>query len=173
MELEMSDLATILQHTPIWVYALFLALLALGLISLRTRSVKIWRPLVAPVVFFAWGVYGLVLRLDASALLPLYWTGAAVVAAVLAWYGTNLDSMEPDPASGRVRIVGSAFPLVRNMVLFFAKYAIGVAIAQAATEQQTLYSLDVAVSGISLGYFAGWLLRFAQRYRRAVVAVAE
>lgn len=169
----MTDLVTILQHTPAWVYVLFVVLLGLGLVSLKSRTVKIWRPLIAPAVFIAWGVYGLVLRMDASALLPLYWAGAAGIAALLTWYGTNLDGMEPDPAQGRVRIEGSAFPLVRNMVLFFAKYAIGVAIAEAALDTQTLYSLDVAVSGLSLGYFSGWLLRFGQRYRHAQTAVAN
>lgn len=169
----MANLMTILQHTPVWVFVLFAVLLALGLISLRTRTVKTWRPLVAPAVFILWGIYGLMVRLDASALLPLYWACAALVAAALAWYGTNLDTMEPDPARGQVRIEGSAFPLVRNMVLFFAKYAISVAIAQSAANLQMLYAFDVAVSGISLGYFAGWLLRFAQRYRRAqAVAVS-
>lgn len=163
----MSDLVTILQHTPVWVYVLFAVLLALGLVSLRTRTVKLWRPLVAPIVFIIWGIYGLAVRLDASALLPLYWAGAAAIAAALAWYGTDLGTTEPDPASGQVRIMGSAFPLVRNMTLFFSKYAIGVAIAQTAFDLQTLYALDVAVSGISLGYFTGWLLRFAQRYRQS------
>jgi hypothetical protein len=169
----MENLLTILQHTPIWVFVLFAALLALGLVSLRTRTVKTWRPLVAPAVFILWGVYGLIVRLDVSALLPLYWAGAALMAAALAWYGTNLDTMAPDPAQGRVRIAGSAFPLVRNMVLFFAKYAIGVAIAQSAADMQTLYALDVTVSGISLGYFAGWLLRFTQRYRRSQAAAVS
>lgn len=79
-------------------------------------------------------------------------------------------SSQPDPAQGRVRIEGSAFPLVRNRVLFFSKYAIGIAIAYAAFGMEVLYPLDVAVSGVSAGYFAGWLMRFAQRYRRGVVA---
>lgn len=166
------DLISILQHTPVWVYVLFAVLLVLGLVSLRTRTVKFWRPLVAPAVFIAWGIYGLLLRLDASALLPLYWAGAAALAAGLAWYGTSLETMAPDPASGQVRIMGSAFPLIRNMVLFFSKYAVGVAVAQRAADLQTLYAVDVAVSGISLGYFAGWLLRFAQRYRQSRAAAA-
>lgn len=162
---------TILQNTPTWVFILFAILLALGLIGLKTRTVKVWRLLVAPAVFILWGLYGLALRLDGSGLLPLYWTAAAVLSAFLAWYGTNLDSMEPDPAQRRVRISGSAFPLIRNMVLFFAKYAIGVAIGYALLDGQALYPLDVAVSGVSAGYFIGWLLRFAQRYRRGAVAV--
>lgn len=161
----MLNLITILQHTPAWVYVLFAILLALGLVSLRTRTVKVWRLLVAPGVFIIWGVYGLLLRLDAPAPLPVYWASAAVIAALFAWYGTNLDTMEPDPAQRRVRITGSAFPLIRNMVLFFAKYAVGVAIAYAVFDTQILYAFDVAVSGVSLGYFAGWLLRFGQRYR--------
>ncbi len=161
---------TILQHTPAWVFALFAILLALGLISLRTRTVKVWRLLVAPAVFILWGVYGLLARLDAAGLLPLYWAGAAALAALLAWQGTNLATMEPDPAQGRVRILGSTFPLIRNMVLFFAKYATGVAIGFAAFDLQSLYAIDVAVSGVSAGYFAGWLLRFNQRYRGSAVA---
>lgn len=162
----------ILQNTPDWVYLLFGILLALGLVSLRTRTVKIWRVLVAPAVFILWGIYGLLLRLDGTGLLPLYWTGAAAVAALLAWYGTNLDAMEPDPAQGRVHVAGSVFPLARNMVLFFAKYTIGIAIAYAAFDRHVLYAVDVAVSGVSVGYFAGWLLRFGQRYRRVAATAA-
>lgn len=161
----MPNLVTILQNTPAWVYALFAILLALGLISLKTRTVKVWRPLVAPAVFIAWGIYGLLVRLDDSGLLPLYWAVAAAASAFFAWYGTNLNTILLDPAQGRVRIEGSVFPLVRNMVLFFAKYAVGVAIAYAVLEMQVLYALDVAVSGVSVGYFVGWLLRFGQRYR--------
>lgn len=168
-EPEMPSPVIILQNTPTWVYALFAILLALGLVSLKTRTVKVWRPLVAPIVFIAWGIYGLALRLDGSGLLPLYWAGAAVIASLLAWYGTNLDTMEPDPVRKLVRIRGSVFPLARNMTLFFAKYAIGIAIAYAAFDRPLLYALDVAVSGLSLGYFLGWLLRFGQRYRRSAI----
>jgi hypothetical protein len=164
---------TILHNTPTWVFVLFVILLALGLISLRTRTVKVWRLLVAPIVFIIWGVYGLWLRLDVAGLLPVYWASAAAIAALFAWYGTNLDTMAPDPAQGRVRIEGSTFPLVRNMALFFAKYAIGIAIAQAVLDLQTLYALDVAISGVSLGYFVGWLLRFGQRYRQPGTATAS
>lgn len=166
----MPDFLTILENTPAWVYALFAVLFALGLVSLRTRTVQVWRLLVAPAVFIVWGVYGLLLRFDGAALLPLYWAGAAAAASALAWYGTNLDSMEPDPAHGRVRMEGSLFPMARNMVLFFAKYALGIAIGFAILDRQVLYALDVAVSGVSVGYFAGWLLRFRQRYRRGVLA---
>jgi hypothetical protein len=166
------EMLNILQNTPAWVYLLFGILLALGLVSLRTRTVKIWRVLVAPAVFILWGIYGLVLRLDGTGLLPLYWTVAAAVAALLAWYGTSLDTMKPDPAQGRVHMEGSVFPLVRNMALFFAKYTIGVAIAYAAFDRQILYTLDVAVSGVSVGYFAGWLLRFGQRYRHVAATAA-
>jgi hypothetical protein len=159
----------ILQNTPAWVFALFVILLALGLVSLRTRTVKVWRVLVAPVVFIVWGVYGLLTRLDAGGALPLYWAAAATIALLLAWYGTDLDAMETDPAHSRVRVPGSAFPLIRNMSLFFAKYVIGIAIGFAVFERQALYPFDVAVSGVSVGYFAGWLLRFGQRYRRGAV----
>lgn len=61
--------------------------------------------------------------------------------------------------------------VLRNLrrSLFFAQYAVAVAIAQAAFDIDTLYALDVVISGVSLGYFAGRLLRFSQRYRRAKV----
>ncbi|MFN4164258.1 MAG: DUF6622 family protein [Ferrovibrio sp.] len=165
----MPSLATILQNTPVWVFVLFAILLALGLIGLRTRTVKVWRLLVAPAVFIAWGVYGLLLRLDASAVLPVYWAAALAIASLGAWYGTNLDSMQPDPAQRRVRVEGSVFPLLRNMVLFFAKYAIGISIGFGLSDPMTLYPVDVAVSGVSAGYFIGWLLRFAQRYRKGAI----
>ncbi|MGY4155485.1 hypothetical protein ACVINW_001327 [Bradyrhizobium sp. USDA 4461] len=163
----MLNLATILQHTPTWVYALFAVLLILGALSLRPRTVEVWRLLIVPVVFIAWGMYGLLLRLDASTSLPFYWGTSALVAALLAWFGTNLGSMQPDPARGRVYLEGSVVPLARNMILFFAKYSIGIALAYGLYDRQVLYPLDAVISGISAGYFVGWLLRFTQRYRQA------
>ncbi len=163
----MPDILTVLQHTPTWVFALFGVLLVLGLQSLKPRTVAVWRVLIVPAVFIAWGLYGLAVRSSISPELPWFWVGAACVAAVGSWLVTNLDSMRPEPAYGRVHLEASAFPLVRNMVLFFAKYCIGIAIAYAIVDRQALYPFDVAISGLSAGYFAGWLARFAQRYRSA------
>jgi membrane associated rhomboid family serine protease len=60
-------------------------------------------------------------------------------------------------------------PLVRNAVIFVARYALAVAAAFAATAtaHAQLVAWDVAVSGLATGYFVGWLARFARARRTA------
>jgi hypothetical protein len=161
----MPDILSIFQRTPVWVFALFVVLFFLGLQSLRSRTVAIWQVLIVPSVFIAWGIYGLAVRSSTSSLLPWCWAGAVCLSALTSWVFTNLDSMKRDPAHGNVRLEASAFPLFRNMVLFLAKYGVGIAVAYSAFDRRTLYPLDVVISGLSAGYFVGWLMRFAERYR--------
>jgi hypothetical protein len=57
-------------------------------------------------------------------------------------------------------------PLIRNVLIYSAKYGLGVAVAIAPASKPDLAVWDIAVSGASAGYFLGWLLQFASAYRR-------
>ena len=46
----------ILIHTPPWVWILLAYLVWQGIKSMRPRKAPIWRALIVPVVFIAWGV---------------------------------------------------------------------------------------------------------------------
>src|SRR5579863_140752 len=108
----------ILLHTPWWVFAVFASLLALGLQALRPRVVALWRLLLTPAIFIAWGLVSLALRLAPAspitgALLVLDWLAAAAAGGALAWTTTRPAAMRVE-ATG-IAVPGSAVPLVRNM----------------------------------------------------------
>jgi uncharacterized protein DUF6622 len=156
----------VLLHTPWWVFAVFALLLVFGVQALRPRVVPLWRLLVTPGVFITWGLVSLVLRLTPSSPLVLPdWLVAAAVGGVLAWITVRPARMRIE-ATG-IAVPGSALPLVRNMLIFSAKYALSVAAVLAPAQQPHLALWDIAVSGASAGYFLGWLAQVALVYRRA------
>jgi hypothetical protein len=167
MELVMTALVDILQNTPWWVFVLFVVLLVLGAQALRPRTISLWRLLVIPAVFIAWGVASLVQQLtQSSSYLVADWLVGAALGAVLLWFaGRPIPIRTERP--GVVGVAGSALPLARNMLIFFAKYGLGVAAAVNPAEREHLAIWGIAVSGMSSGYFLAWLAVFAVAYQRA------
>ncbi len=149
-------LLVVLQNTSWWVFALFALLMWLGLQALRPRTLPIWRLLMTPAVFIGWGITSLA----ASPLLLVDWSVTALIGAAIAWATSGHFKID----RGRVSLPGNAFPLVRNLLIFSAKYGLAVT---AAISHSNLAVWDIAVSGASAGYFVGWLLRLASAYRQA------
>lgn len=162
----MPDLMTVLQNTPRWVFVLFAALLFVGVRSLRSRSSPLWQVLATPAIFIVWGVYGVMLRSELATLYAWIWLAAVAVSGGFSWALTDLSGIEFEQRGSQIRQQGSTFPLVRNMVLFGAKYAVGLAIGYSLFARESLYVVDVAISGVSAGYFIGWVARLAERYRK-------
>jgi hypothetical protein len=167
MEVSMFALALgVLQHTPWWVFALFALLVVLGIQALRPRVISLWRLLVTPTVFIGWGIFSLFLRLDVSAAPFVFdWLATALAGGALAWITLRSDAMRIE-ANGIAR-PGSILPLVRNLLIFSAKYALAVAALFNPAHRLELAFLDVAVSGASAGYFLGWVAQLALLYRRS------
>jgi hypothetical protein len=162
----MSIFLTIVRNTPWWVFVLFALLLALGVQALRGRVISVWRLLVTPAIFIGWGVTSVALQLVNSPILIVDWMVAAAIGAAIAWTTTRLDEVRIDRARQRVSLPGSALPLIRNLLIFSAKYGSAVAVAIAPASRASLAFWDIAVSGASAGYFLSWLARFASAYRR-------
>jgi hypothetical protein len=160
----MTAIYNILLNTPWWVLALFAVLVLLGIQALRPRTVPVWRLLVVPIIFIAWGIVSLV-RQSSSSFLLFDWLLAAAVGGALARITTRPGEMRIERAG--VALPGSVLPLARNMLIFFAKYALAAAAATTPAQRAQLAVWDIAVSGLSAGYFLGWLVHFALVYRRA------
>jgi hypothetical protein len=161
----MTQIINILLNTPWWVFALFVMLVLLGVQALRPRTIPVWRLLITPGVFIAWGLISLTLQPSvSSSFLWLDWLAAAAIGCTIAW----LTTRAPDIQRASIVVVpGSAVTLVRNMVIFAAKYGLAVAAAIAPAQRQQLALWDVAVSGASAGYFLGWLAILGLAYWRA------
>jgi len=161
----------IVTNTPWWVFVLFALLVMLGVQALSRRTMPLRRAFITPAVFIAWGLVGLALALRVTAAVIPAWALAAVAGGVLAWISVRLDGLAVDRDRASVELPGSVLPLIRNMVIFAAKYALAVAMAMQPALRPELLPWDMAVSGAAFGYFVGWTLRFALSYRRAAALV--
>jgi hypothetical protein len=169
----MPTLIAVLQHTPWWVFALFALLVRFGVQALTPRRVAVPRLLIVPFVFFAWGLWSLAMRSVAQPLLAADWAAFGIAGLAIGWWTSRLDDVRIDRVTGTVALPGSAVPLVRNLTIFATKYALAVAMTLAPSWRAQIVSWDVAVSGLSAGYFAAWMLRFAQSYRDAGAAAVQ
>jgi hypothetical protein len=168
----MSVVVPILSHTPPWAFAVLAILVFFGVRGLRERTMSVWRLLVVPAVFIAWGGVSLSIRAGAAPALLVAWLAAAAAGFAIGWLTTRLNNAALDRAAGRVRVPGSPVPLLRNLSIFLVKYALAAASAIMPGLAASLAPWDIGVSGLAAGYFLGWLARFALRYRGAATAMA-
>jgi hypothetical protein len=69
----------IVQHTPLWDFALLAVLIFLGIQALQPRTVPIWRLLTVPAANIVSGVVSLLATATASPLLAVDWLITAAV----------------------------------------------------------------------------------------------
>jgi len=117
---------SIIQHTPIWVWALLAALVALGLVQTQTREMTLSRAALLPVIMVTLSVVGVVSRFGVHALPLLAWAGGAAMAIATAhslrvWRGTIWSA-----STSRFQMPGSWLPLALILVLFVVKYTVSV-----------------------------------------------
>ena len=160
----MNQLLQIFAQTPIWVGGLFVLIVLAGIQAAKPRVLPAWRLVIVPAVFAVWGVASLVLRPDLTPVLLLDWAALAAFGLYGAKRDRGLEALRIDRAAGQVTVGGSVVPLVRTLAIFFAKYAISIALFAAPQAHAVLSLLDLAISGMSAGYFIGWLWRFARLY---------
>jgi hypothetical protein len=153
----------ILEHTPVWVWVVFGAIVLLGLQQTRTRDVSIARATVLPVVMIVLSLSGV---LGAFAHVPLAWAAWAVgVGLTLTFAGKAVAargasrSVQP----GHLRIPGSFVPIALILAVFITKYAAGVTLA-INPSLATNTSVAVALS-LVYGAFSGLFLARAQSLR--------
>ena len=159
-----AGITGILNGTPWWVYAVFIFLVASGIQALRPRSWPFARIAAAPLAFTAWGIASLLLAPSISASLVLTWLAAAGSASGLALITWRSDRVSIDRATRRISLPPSWAPLARYLAIFAAKYAISVAMILNPAARESLAFWDIAVSGLSAGYFLGWLAYLAAVY---------
>lgn len=117
----------ILQHTPLWVWGLLLALLALGLTQTRPRKVPRARLLALPLSLLALGVWTMAPTFVNHSVCLLVWLFMLVI---LGYAGLRLPlprGAQWHAATARLWLPGSWFPLALILTIFGLRYAMGVA----------------------------------------------
>lgn len=172
MEIFRGYAIGILSHTPLWVGALLALLVWLGSLGLKRRRMALRRVAIVPVVFILWGLAGLAGRpFDAAAIATL-WLGGLIAGVALGFVtGPRLAGV--DRMRREVELPASRWPLARNLIIFFAHYALIVTAAIPTTHKALLLQADIAVSSASAGYFIGWAAALLRQYRVAPVLPAS
>ncbi|WP_333802929.1 DUF6622 family protein [Sulfurospirillum sp.] len=119
----------ILQHTPLWVYVLFFVLLILGWMQSRDRLVPYFRAFILPCIMMLFSIYGVVSAFGMSIGIVAWSIGMMIVLAlgirIRVFY--NAVFMEEHKAFA---IKGSWLWLALMMIIFWLKFAVGVALAR-------------------------------------------
>ena len=150
MALILSYATGILLNTPLWVYGLLALLIWLGSRGLNPRAVGLRRIAIVPAIFILWGLSGLLGRpFDTAAIAGLWLAGAGGGAMIGLLTGPRLAGA--DRARGRVDLPASWWPLLRNLIFFFAHYALNVTAAILPAMAADLQRAGIAVSGASAG----------------------
>jgi hypothetical protein len=154
----------VLVHTPPWVWILLAYLVWQGIQSMQPRKVPIWRALIVPVVFIAWGVSRIGFGHQASQWPLLAWIAAALVLLPLGVLTPR--PFDVDHKTGEIIRPGSAFALIRNLVVFGLQYTVSVISAIDAGDRALAIIVGRAISGATAGYFFGSMIALLIAYRR-------
>ena len=156
----------ILQHTPVWVWALFCGLFLFGLYQRRTLQISRARATIFPLAMMGLSFSGL---LSALGLAPVclgawvigLWLASQVAAPLVEARGATWSA-----ATGRYRVPGSWAPLAMILGVFLVRYSGGVTLAV----NPHLLSNTVFAGGLSLvyGFFAGLFWARARSLHRLV-----
>jgi hypothetical protein len=154
----------ILVHTPPWVWVLLAYLVWQGIKAMQPRTVPIWRALIVPVVFIVWGISRIGFGHQDSAWPLLAWIAAAL--ALLPLGVLTPRPFDVDHRTGEIIRPGSAFALIRNLVVFTLQYTVSVISAIDADDRAVAFIVGRAISGATAGYFFGSMIALLLAYRR-------
>jgi len=146
-------LLQIVQHTPLWVWALLVALVAYGLSQARDREVGLARITIVPLVLLALSFSGVVSTFAHATIAILAWAAGVVAAIALGRPLLKVRGASWSPEAGRLHVPGSWLPLALMLALFLLKYGVGVTLAlNHAMATDTLFG---AACGLAYGSFSG------------------
>ena len=122
-------LIAIVRHTPVWVWGLLAALVALGLAQTRDREMSLTRVTILPLAMIALSLSGV---FSAFGHLPLALGGWAAGVGAALGFGRRFIAARGaawSPRSATLHVPGSWLPLVLIVALFLLKYFAGASLA--------------------------------------------
>ena len=122
-------IVNILSHTPVWVWGLLAALVALGFSQTRQRHLAPWRLLMLPLVLLGLGLWSMAPGFMALPLSALVWLAALGAGVALLAGRPAPAGAEWLPAEQRLQLPGSWIPMLLILVIFSLRYAANVGMA--------------------------------------------
>ena len=155
--MEIQMIPGILEHTPSWVWMVFLALTFLGLSQTRTRDVSRARVTLLPAAMVLLSLSGVLNAFSQVPLALAAWIAGFVLSLTLAGRTLAVRDASWSSRTRRIRIPGSWLPVTLILGLFVTKYVAGVCLAinPSLATNTALASLLSLVYGSFSGLFWG------------------
>jgi len=150
----LEPIASIVSHTPAWVFVVFAGLILIGLRQLQPRIVSRRRLVVLPLLIAVYSLYGVAMTSHYSPLALAVWLVAVAAAFLLTRLSPPAGAVSE--TAGTVRVPGSWVPMVVIVGLFSARYAYNVILAM-HPEMQLAIGFTTLFSAL-FGFLGGLLL---------------
>lgn len=159
-------LTQIFSHTPLWVYGLLAGLVGLGWQQSRNRHVQKILAFVVPVVMVVLSFIGVYSSFGWQRITLSIWLAALVGVAVMGDRYFPLKGVYYQTVERRFYVPGSWLPLAVILLIFFAKYAVGVM----AGLHDPLLDNQFFIGGLSFLYggLSGFFVARAWGFSRAL-----
>jgi hypothetical protein len=154
-------LVQILKGTPTWVFGLFFALLVIGFLQTRSRTVSVGRLALLPAAFIAFSLYGVIAAFGPHATDLLAWAAGIGTAVMIGRLLKQRSRARWDASERLFHVPGSWMPLTLMMTVFFARYAIAVSMAmRPGLTREALFAVGASlVYGLLSGSFLARALK--------------
>lgn len=146
----------ILQHTPHWVFGLFIGLVFLGYSQTKTRLLSVKRLIIFPIVMLSLSALGIASSFGVHLLSFAMWLCGTVLAFAITYWMASPSGVHYLKNERVFSVPGSWLPMVLIMVIFFTKYTVGVLLV---LHPETVHTGTFIVSacllfGLSSGFFS-------------------
>lgn len=164
MQSSNSPLLAILAHIPLWVWAILALLVALGVKQSRDQWLPRTRLALLPMIWLAYGAWGVHSAFGASAQTLLPWAMSLALSLMLMQIIGVPSGSRFDDARQQFFVPGSWLPMALMLGLFVAKFALGLNLA---LKPELAANAAVSMSFSALfGALAGGLLGRARNILR-------
>jgi hypothetical protein len=144
----------ILIHTPLWVYGLFIVLVAFGLQQTRSRNVNAVLAYLLPLAMIALSLAGINSSFGIKPAPIAMWAIGLLIVTVIRFKHFRDDRVTFTRASRSFFIPGSWTPFFVIMAIFFTKYVF--AVIQAFDAEIVTTEAFVAALSLAYGCFSGY-----------------
>ena len=163
-----------LQHTPAWVFPFVAVVLAFGIYNLRAREIAARRLVAFPLVMLGLSLSNSIATAAPPAFAAAAWIATAALGGVLGWAMTG-PPLGFDPLRRRLKVAGSAVPLVVTIAIVVLRYAFGYAYGRYpelrgdSALALELTAAGALLTGVTFGRYGrlGWWALRARKERTA------
>lgn len=140
---------TFITKTPLWVWVVFIYLLFIGVKSLKTHVVPVWKMFVLPLFFM---VIKYKVFLSPSVVRHLFFMS---IGGLVGFFLTKDLPIKILKAKKSIEIPGNYLTLIFVMSFFFMKYTVEYLQVAHPSFTPYYYPFDSSITGLFSGYFLG------------------